>query len=126
MTGQDGQLASILEVAEKFTFENARTLSRLYDDDATSIAGRARKKADASLSAAGLNDLRVNWLRKAGNAVVKAQAKDPWDPTHDEPWRWATQTVLDAVRAVVAAPYLTPEESAALDEPLRAWRESRR
>ena len=120
------RIGPILAAARSLTFEDARVLSRLYDDDPGSGAGLARKHADAELLANGLKELRVTWLRTAGSAVIEAQSADPWDATHDEPWRWATQTILDAVRAEMASPYLSEAEVAALTEPLRVWQGSER
>lgn len=116
------RLAELLKLARSLTFEDARALSRLYDDDPQSVAGRARKKGDAALKAADRNDMRVEWMREAGSAVIQAQSADPWDPTHDEPWRWATQTVLDAARAILAAPYLEPAEIEALNHPIASFK----
>ena len=121
MTIERQRFQELLGVARGLTFEEARVLSRLYDDDPASVAGRARKKADAALKGAGLEDTRVAWLREAGSAVIQAQSADPWDPTHDEPWRWATQTVLDAVRAILAAPYLQTDEVTALESPIMSF-----
>ena len=118
MNDDHQRLAELLKLARSLTFEDARALSRLYDDDPGSAAGRARKKGDAALKAAGYNDTRVEWMREAGSAMIQAQSADPWDPTHDEPWRWATQTVLDAARAILAAPYLEHAEVEALQRPI--------
>lgn len=63
----------LLKAARSLSFEDARALSRLYEDDPSSVAGRARKKADSALKAAGQNESRVAWMREAGSAVIHCE-----------------------------------------------------
>lgn len=110
-------LANVIARARKLTFEEARQLSALYDREPNTLAGQARKQADVVAKQRGLGDTRAEWLRVAGDAVIHAQTSEAWDPTHSEPWRWATQTVLDVVRAVLTRPDIGESAYSALTSP---------
>jgi hypothetical protein len=112
-----GRVQRRAQARPTLTYQEGFALSRQYDRSPDSPAGGARSAFDRIVNQRGLTDAKSEWLRAAGDAVIEAISAEPFDMSHVEGWRWATQPVLDVARAILAREHLLPEDYTALRRP---------